>query len=217
MKPHATPETGNGYPAPHSTHNFTAATAPSPSPKWTKKASSSENTSRSSKTLTRNNLRALESASCRPKESRCENPRRWKRIREGCIRTYVWFWGGERCVWMDEKAYQVGLYGNDQRLLTVVEGVFDDEREGPTEGRVWGCDGRDVEEGKRWSEEGMRMMGIGEDENGAKEKGGEQKWKWVKRKKGRARTRISHLKKAKNKTPGLSETRIILLRKQATG
>jgi len=111
--------------------------------------------------------------------------------------------GERRTVCLDgmKKAYQVGLYGNDQKVIDGTwRELFDDEREGPTEGKrfedAMGEDGgKKVRDGPRGGDENDGA--IGEDENGAKEKGGETKNGMVKRKKGGQGTPDSHLKKAK--------------------
>jgi cryptochrome len=80
-----------------------------------------------------------------------------------------------------KKAYKVGLYGNDPKVIDEMwRELFDDDAEGPTEGTSFktamgngvgsedkireGLDGRDEHDGA-----------IAEDERGAKEKGGESK------------------------------------------
>ncbi len=116
--------------------------------------------------------------------------------------------GERRTICLDgmKKAYQVGLYGDDPK---VIDGswreLFDDSAEGPTEGKSFddamtheadedekvqnGPDGGDESDGA-----------VEEDESGAKEKGGETKdgdaGRGTKRKVGQA-TLDKHIKKSK--------------------
>jgi cryptochrome len=100
-----------------------------------------------------------------------------------------------------KKAYKVGLYGDHPK---VVDGtwreLFDDEGEGPTEGKSFedamgeGVGSEDkIREGPEGGDDGDGA--VEEDERGAAEKGGETKG-GLKRKKGQ-KTLDGHFKKLK--------------------
>ena len=97
---------------------------------------------------------------------------------------------GERrtiCIQAIKKAYEVGLHGDDKKVLDgSYVALFDDEGEGPTEGRNFveamegiedddgtGADGTKVRNGPEGGNEADGT--VREDENGAKEEGGETK------------------------------------------
>ncbi len=132
-----------------------------------------------------------------------------EREEEGVYPKPMFDFAERRTICLDgmKKAYQVGLYGDDPRVIDGTwRKLFDDDVEGPTEGKSFedamaknaGGDGKKVRDGNMLeSDEGA----VEEDENGAKEKGGENKG-GDKRSNGTKRKRAqgtldAHLKKSK--------------------
>jgi cryptochrome len=113
--------------------------------------------------------------------------------------------GERRTICIDDmkKAYKIGLYGNDPKVIDGTwRELFDDNVEGPTEGKTFedamgngAGNGAKVGEGPKG---GSKEDGaVAEDESGAKETGGETKGrdKTGKKRKGGQGTLDAHVKR----------------------
>lgn len=131
-----------------------------------------------------------------------------KEDQEGIYPKPMFDFNERRTICLDgmKKAYQVGLYGNDPKVIDGTwRKLFDDTPEGPTEGKSFvGAMGLEAGDGEKM-QDGLdggyeNDGGVEEDESGAEEggenKGGEKSRKGAKRKRGQG-TLDGHVKRSR--------------------